>query len=120
MRSFQKLCLAAGVAVAFVFAGDSNAEAQVVYSPYYGYNFGYPYGYGARNFSYSVTNPNGASVGYSVTTAPGYYGGYGLGYGAYRPTYPYVWPTPEFGRGSYSYMYPGVFYSPGSYTFFSY
>jgi hypothetical protein len=119
MRIYKKLCLTAGVAVASVFASGSTADAQVVYNPYYGYNFGYPYGYGARSFSYSVTNPNGASVGYSVTTAPGYYGGYGVSYGAYPP-YPYAWSTPQFGRGSYTYNYPGVFYSPGSYTFFGY
>ena len=125
MSTLKKSLLSAGVAVASVFAAESTADAQVIYSPNYGYsnygyNFGYPYGYGARNFSYSVTNPNGASVGYSVTTAPGYYGGSGFGYRSYAAPYPYAWSNPAFGPGAYSYNYPGVFYSPGSYTFYGY
>ncbi|MBA3316458.1 MAG: hypothetical protein H0T47_24635 [Planctomycetaceae bacterium] len=122
MTLLKKLTIAVGVTAAAVFASADTADAQIGYSPYYGYGnyYGgglYGGGYGVRNFSYSVTNPNGSSVGYSVTTAPGYYGGYGVGYGYQAP---YVYPNPAFGRGAYSYSYPGVFYTPGSYTFYGY
>jgi len=118
MLALKKLIIVAGLAAASLFATQTTASAQV-YSPYYGSGFGYPYGYGWRNLSYQVTNPNGASVGYSITTAPGYYGGYGYGYGTYgSAAYPYAWPSPAFGPGAYSYNYPGVFYTPGNYTFF--
>lgn len=120
MLPLKKLALACGIAAASLFATTQTADAQLGYGPYYGY--GNPYGglyggFGARNFSYSVVNPNGSSVGYSVTTAPGYYGGYGLGYGYQAPN---VRPNPAFGRGAYSYNYPGVFYRPGTYQFFGY
>ncbi len=116
MTAFKTLALGCGVAVASLFATSHTAEAQLGYGPYYGYGNAYG-GYGVRNFSYNVTNPNGSSIGYSATTAPRYYG-YGAGYNPYYGYRPNIHSTPAFGPGSYSYSYPGVFYTPGSYTFF--
>jgi hypothetical protein len=124
MKAIKKFLVAAGVAAAGLCGSAQQAGAQVVYSPYTGYNFGYPYGYGSPSFSYSVTNPNGASVNYSYTGVPGIYGAYGLGYRSYSVTSPYIspyaWRNPAFGPGAYSYNYPGVFYTPGSYRFYRY
>jgi hypothetical protein len=121
MTPLKTFAVACAVAATSFFGSTNTADAQLAYYPYYNnYSYGYPYGYGVRNLSYYVTNPNGSSVGYSIT-APGIYGGYGLGYGGYGYGYgyqPYAYPTPAFGPGSYTYMYPGVFYSPGSYRFF--